>query len=102
MDKRRGFREFREFRGFRVIEENFIQKQSERLLTYFKAKSRLGGMIDMPKLEDIKIIVKELCEIAEIEGNASDVFIQVFDTDEGLVVRPVVKIRRKKEDEDEC
>ena len=82
-----------------MVEEKFIQEQSERILTYFKAKKRLVGMIDMPKLSDIKIIIKELCEIAEVEDNASDAFIQVFKGEDGLVVRPVVIIRRKKEDE---
>lgn len=85
-----------------MVEKEFIKEQSERILTYFKAKGRLNGNIDMPKLTDITVIIKELCEIAEIEGNASDAFIQVFTTNEGLVVRPVVRIRKdKEEDEDD-
>lgn len=60
-------------------------------------------VIKYPSVDKIKVLVRELCEIAEIEGNASDAYIQVFrDSDEELVVRPVVIIKRqKKEDEDE-
>lgn len=83
------------------MKEEFINEQSENLLKYFKARCRLQGMIDMPKLADIKIILKELGDIAEIEGNASDAMIQVIKTEEGIIVRPIVSIRREKENEDE-
>ena len=60
------------------------------------------GSPHYPSVDKLKVIVKELCEITEIEGNASDAFIQVFKDESGdLVVRPSVIIRRKKSEEDD-
>jgi hypothetical protein len=85
-----------------MVEQEFIDEQSERLFKYFQAKNLLLGILNYPSVDKIKVIVRELCEIAEVEGNARDAFIQVFINQNGnLVVRPVVKIQRKKSEEDE-
>ena len=85
-----------------MVSDEFIQEQSERLFTYFQAKNLTIGIVHYPSVDKLKVLVKELCEIAEVEGNASDAYIQVFRDDMGdLVVRPVVRIRKQKEEDDE-
>lgn len=81
-----------------MVSDEFVQKQSERLFTYFQAKNLTIGLVHYPSVDKIKVLVKELCEIAEVEGNASDAYIQVFRNDDDLVVRPVVIIKRQKEE----
>jgi hypothetical protein len=86
-----------------MVSKEFIDEQSDRLYEYFMAKNTLLGYPHWPSVEKIKIIVKELCEIAEVEGNAMDAGIQVFVSPEteGLVVRPKVIIKKKKNSEEE-
>lgn len=86
-----------------MVTKEFIQEQAERLFDYFQAKNLTLGMTHYPSLSKLKVLIKELCDIAEEEGSASDVYISVhLDDDNELVVRPLVKIRSKKgEDENE-
>ncbi len=82
-----------------MVDEEFIEHEAERLYQYFKARSLIFGSSNFPNIDSLKIIIKELCEIAEMEGNASDAFIQVFVNQNGnLVVRPIVKIQKKNID----
>lgn len=85
-----------------MVEDEFVKHESEKIRAYYLAKASLTGFSNVPSLDKFETVVRTLCEIAEVEGNASDAGIQVFINPNTLAleVRPKVFIQKKK-DEDE-